>query len=92
METAAKNMKVQQQKVQVQQPFPACKDDFFLPDPNARNPDKLDLNFASGGQSVKADLMSELWEIYRQNQNDTYSDTNADTSEIVRQSIASQAF
>jgi len=63
-----------------------------LPDPNARKPGKLDLNFASGGQSVKADLMSELWEIYRQNQNDAYSDTNADTSEIVRQSIASQAF
>jgi len=90
MEMVAKNRKPHQEKKQ--QPFPALNDDFFLPDPNARKPDKLDLNFASGGQSVKADLMSELWEIYRQNQNDTYSDTNADTSEIVRQSIASQAF
>lgn len=54
----AKNWKPQQEKKQ--QPLPALNDDFFLPDPKARKPDKLDLNFASGGQSVKADLMSEL--------------------------------
>ncbi len=38
-------------------------DDFFLPDPKARRPEKLDLKFAANNRAVKADLMEELWNI-----------------------------
>jgi hypothetical protein len=67
LESVAKNMKTQ--PIQKQQPLPVARidsDDFFLPDPKARRPEKLDLKFAANNRAVKADLMEELWTIQTQ--------------------------
>ena len=58
-------------------------DDFFLPDPKARKPEKLDLKFVNRNQAVKADLMEELLEI--QQQVSSFEDYSAEAD---RQKIA----
>ena len=46
LDSVAKNMKVQPQKVQQVAPL-IDQEDFFLPDPKARKPEKLDLKFVT---------------------------------------------
>ena len=61
------------------------QDDFFLPDPKTRKPEKLDLSFVGNNLAVKADLMEELFIITQQVQShdDYYPETE-------RQKIAGQ--
>jgi len=84
LDSVAKNMKAQPQKVQQVVPL-IDQDDFFLPDPKARKPEKLDLKFVPSNQDVKADLMEELFEI--QQQASLHEDYSA---EAERQNIAGQ--
>lgn len=46
LDSVAKNMKAQPQKVQQVAPL-IDQEDFFLPDPKARKPEKLDLKFVT---------------------------------------------
>lgn len=84
LDSVAKNMKAQPQRAQQVAPM-IDQDDFFLPDPKARKPEKLDLKFVTNNQVVKADLMEELLEI--QQQVSFHEDYSA---EAERQNIAGQ--
>ena len=64
LDSVAKSMKAQPAQFQKPLPVPRIdQDDFFLPNPKARRPEKLDLKFVTNNQAVKADLMEELWRI-----------------------------